>query len=177
MWRRRNVWPRLLSHALDALEAASIPTPALGATCRCYNLRRRKTCVCRRVLSPSSCPHGRLLLMGPPTTATTTSTASDTSFIGRLFSSLLTRIGTWLADAQNGITDFFARRGIFEELCVKDANGQTCLTRSQVDAMLSASAAAGAPTEEDGRGAPASSPASGDEPRVGTTTTPAIEAT
>jgi Chaperone of endosialidase len=108
--------------------------------------------------------------------ATTTPEIQEGFFTSRFFSSLLTHIRTWLANAQNGITDFFALRGIFEELCAEDANGQTCLTRSQVDAMLSASAAAGAPTEEDGRGAPASSPASGDEPRVGTTTTPAIEA-
>jgi hypothetical protein len=58
--------------------------------------------------------------------------------------------GSRPADTTNGITDFFARRGIFEELCVKDADGQTCLTRAQVDAVLSASAAAGAPSVEIG---------------------------
>lgn len=43
--------------------------------------------------------------------------------------------------------------------CVKDAGGQTCLTRSQVDALLSASAAAGAPSA--GSGAPDSDSAVG----------------
>ena len=65
----------------------------------------------------------------------------DIAAIGATFKANLI---AWFADAANGIGDFFARRGIFEEVCVKDANGRTCLNRSQVDALLSGSAAAGA---------------------------------
>jgi hypothetical protein len=79
--------------------------------------------------------------------ATTTPEISEGSFTTRFFSSLLTRIRTWLADAQNGITDFFARRGHFEELCVDDV----CVTRDQFAEVFgnqsaqAGSAAAGAP--------------------------------
>jgi hypothetical protein len=76
--------------------------------------------------------------------ATTTPEIAAGTFTSRFFSSLFTRITAWFANAANGIGDFFPRRGFFEEVCVKDANGQICHTRSQVDAMLAGSAAAGA---------------------------------
>ena len=65
----------------------------------------------------------------------------------------------WLGSATNGLTDLFAKRGHFDELCMKDANGETCLTRSQVDAVFSASAVAG--TE-----APSGSPIAVDGPPI-----------
>ncbi len=42
----------------------------------------------------------------------------------------------WFADAANGITDFFADRVTTDELCVRDDEGQTCLTRSQIEQIL-----------------------------------------
>ena len=71
------------------------------------------------------------------------SARNSTAYSGTVFfTSLFTRITAWFAHTANGIGGSFARRGIFEEVCVKDANGQTCLTRSQLDAMLAGSAAA-----------------------------------
>jgi hypothetical protein len=67
-----------------------------------------------------------------------------------------------------GIGDFSAHRIIGNELCVKDTSGQTCLTRSQVDLMLAASAAASAQALGDGAGAPTTAPTSG-EPSASTT--------
>jgi hypothetical protein len=61
--------------------------------------------------------------------ATTTATSTDTSFTTRFFSSLFSRITSWLADAQNGITDFFAQiihasEGHFaKEVCVGKSDG------------------------------------------------------
>jgi hypothetical protein len=65
-------------------------------------------------------------------------------------------------DAKN----VFADIGTFNQLCVADAAGKTCITRSQLDAMLAASAA-GAPGA--GSGAPASDPASTDAADSGQT--------
>jgi hypothetical protein len=94
---------------------------------------------------------------------TSTATTTDaTSFTSRFFSSLFTRITAWLADAQNGITDFFAKVGTFgrvntEELCVDDV----CVTRDEFLRMKEAqSAAAGAPGA--GNGATDGAPTSGE---------------
>ncbi|MDP3646313.1 MAG: tail fiber domain-containing protein [bacterium] len=58
------------------------------------------------------------------------------SFAANFFSNLFARITAWLADAANGITDFFAQRGHFSnELCV----GDTCVTPDQFKAMVAAS--------------------------------------
>ncbi len=44
----------------------------------------------------------------------------------------------WFANTANGITEFFSKKVSTEELCVKDSAGQTCITRSQLDALLNA---------------------------------------
>jgi hypothetical protein len=54
---------------------------------------------------------------------------------------------------------------------ITDSSGTTCLTRSQVDAVLSASAATGAPAHGGGIGAPAASSASVVEPDTDIVTT------
>jgi hypothetical protein len=43
---------------------------------------------------------------------------------------------TWLASATNGITNIFTKKITTEQICVTDENGETCLTRSQVDQIL-----------------------------------------
>jgi hypothetical protein len=58
------------------------------------------------------------------------------SFATAFFTSVENKIGTWLADAANGIGDFFANRVHTKELCVKDSSGETCITKTQLDAML-----------------------------------------
>lgn len=84
--------------------------------------------------------------------------------VGR--SSTWTHDHAWLANAGSGITDFFARVGNLArvntgELCV----GQTCVTepelRELLDLLSEIAAAAGAPDQGIGSGAPAVSPAGG----------------
>src|SRR5687767_1705136 len=72
--------------------------------------------------------------------ATTTATTTDQSnFTNRFFASLFARLTQWFADAQNGITDFFARRGHFEEqLCL----GETCVTPEQFAEVFGSSQSA-----------------------------------
>ena len=76
------------------------------------------------------------------TVATSTELASensyfDSSFIGRLFA----RIVQWLADAGNGINEFFANRVHTKELCVSDDEGEeTCITKRELDALLAGAA-------------------------------------
>ncbi len=42
----------------------------------------------------------------------------------------------WLASASNGIESIFSKEIITDKLCVKDTNGQTCLTRSELDSLI-----------------------------------------
>ncbi len=72
-------------------------------------------------------------------TTTRSSTPQSQSFASSFFSNLFARITAWLADATNGITDFFARVGNFgrvntDELCVDDI----CVTREQFAAVFGA---------------------------------------
>ena len=47
------------------------------------------------------------------------------------------KIGTWLADAGNGIANIFAKEVNTNTLCVSDDTGaKTCLTKTQLDALL-----------------------------------------
>jgi hypothetical protein len=47
----------------------------------------------------------------------------------------------WLGDVGNGVTDFFAQRGHFKELCIGENGNETCLTKDQVDQLLNQQAA------------------------------------
>jgi hypothetical protein len=51
--------------------------------------------------------------------------------------SLISQVATWLSSAGNGIQNIFAHKLTTEKICVADANGETCLDRSQVDEILS----------------------------------------
>lgn len=60
------------------------------------------------------------------------------TFVGRYFDRLI----AWFGNAANGITKFFAKSVETEELCVKDPSGaKTCITKSQLDALLLGSSA------------------------------------
>jgi hypothetical protein len=62
--------------------------------------------------------------------ATTSPTSTDqSSLTSRFFSSLFARLTHWFADATNGITDFFAKIGHFDEVCAKNSDG----TETSVD--------------------------------------------
>ena len=69
------------------------------------------------------------------TVATSTAATSTPSIADSFISAIFSRIAQWFADAANGITDFFAKRGHFaEELCV----GSTCITEAQLATVLTA---------------------------------------
>lgn len=42
----------------------------------------------------------------------------------------------WLADRENGVVDFFAQNVYSQKLCLKDAYGESCYTRAQLDSAL-----------------------------------------
>jgi hypothetical protein len=84
-----------------------------------------------------------------------------------------TNLIAWLADASNGIGQFFADVGNFHKICVTDGGGTSCYTRSQLDAAV---AAAGATTAGPGTaGAPAAPPASGDASTTSPTTSDTLK--
>jgi hypothetical protein len=43
---------------------------------------------------------------------------------------------TFLADAMNGVEKIFSKEVVTDKLCVQDEEGQTCLTRSELDALI-----------------------------------------
>ena len=49
-----------------------------------------------------------------------------------------------MAADTNGIGDFFANRIRTKELCVSDGSGETCITKAQLDKLLSGQTAAAA---------------------------------
>jgi hypothetical protein len=68
----------------------------------------------------------------------------------------------WFANAANGITDFFAKAGHFDEVCAKNSDGtEACVDGDQLKSLLNGgAAAAGAPMLRDTVEAPATSPSS-----------------
>ncbi|MDO8565013.1 MAG: hypothetical protein Q7R67_00060 [bacterium] len=65
------------------------------------------------------------------------------------FDDIWSAIVTKLADAGNGIGDFFANRVRTKELCVSDEAGETCITKSQLDTLLAGAGASSQPTTND----------------------------
>lgn len=79
-------------------------------------------------------------------TTTPESAWQPETFATRFFAALKDRLGVWFADAANGIAEFFAQVGNFgrvntDKLCV----GSTCITETQLAAVLSATAQTSAP--------------------------------
>ena len=68
------------------------------------------------------------------TTAVMIDEVGEKTFTGRFFD----RMTGWLADVANGIGEFFANRVHTKTLCVGDSvEGETCITKSQLDVLLS----------------------------------------
>ena len=112
-----------------------------------------------------------LLNVEIPSLSTTTSATSTPSAVSPFLQSLFKIVTAWFADATNGIEDFFAGTVHTKELCVGDASGETCLTRTQLDSLL-AGAAAG--TGLPGQGGVSSPAGGGDSSGSATSTTPII---
>ena len=73
------------------------------------------------------------------------SPAPSDSFIGKLFTALVANLRAWLADAGNGITEFFANRVHTKELCVAKSDGSdVCITGDQLASLLADQSAASA---------------------------------
>jgi hypothetical protein len=69
--------------------------------------------------------------------STTASTTPDSQkFAKGFFDGIFSRMIAWFADAANGITKFFAKEVKTDKLCIADGSGETCVTRSQLDALL-----------------------------------------
>ena len=74
--------------------------------------------------------------------ATPIPTEASTSFTNTFFANLFTRMTTWLADSANNIASFVVQvihsdKVYTKTLCIGDPGSETCLTQSQVDALLS----------------------------------------
>ena len=98
--------------------------------------------------------------------ASTTATTTDDSisFASSFYKTLFARITQWLADATNGIGEFFAGKVRTKELCVSDENGaETCLTKAQLDALLAGAAAA---AQNNNNASPAPAPTPDPEPET-----------
>jgi hypothetical protein len=58
----------------------------------------------------------------------------------------------WFADSANGIADFFSKKITTDQLCVKDSDGTTCLTRAQIDQLLGNNGQSTEPTTSNSSG-------------------------
>jgi hypothetical protein len=70
--------------------------------------------------------------------ASTAYTPGSVSFLDGLF----TKSTAWVADAGNGVAKLFAKELKTDKLCISDAEGETCLTRAQLNALLAGQATA-----------------------------------
>jgi hypothetical protein len=78
-----------------------------------------------------------LNLEGIAGTITPLAGSDNETFINTFFGNIKTTIGTWLADAGNGIGNIFAGEVDTKSLCVSDDTGaKTCITKEQLDALL-----------------------------------------
>ena len=87
-----------------------------------------------------------LNLEGISGTITPLEGSANETFVTTFFNNLKTTISTWLADATNGITDIFAKKATLDEVCLKDTNGTSCYTRTQLDTLLGGAGIAPVPT-------------------------------
>jgi hypothetical protein len=110
------------------------------------------------------------LALASALSSTTDSSVLESPESETFFNNVFNRLVTWFANATNGIGDFFANRVRTEELCVGEENNETCITKTQLDALLSNSANSGGGTTPPPEEPPAET-ASTTEP-TGTTTPP-----
>ncbi|MFA5932017.1 MAG: tail fiber domain-containing protein [Candidatus Paceibacterota bacterium] len=69
------------------------------------------------------------------------------SFATAFFKNVFAKVTVWLADATNGIGDIFAGQVNTKSLCVTDdVGGKTCITKAQLDALISNAGASVTPT-------------------------------
>ena len=71
--------------------------------------------------------------------------SANESFVTAFFTNLYAKVAAWMADAANSIGDFFANRVRTKELCVSDDSGETCITRGQLNSLLTEASVSPAP--------------------------------
>ncbi len=78
-----------------------------------------------------------LNLEGVAGTITPLEASPNESFVTTFFDNLFSKVTVWLADAGNGIGKIFTTEVETKNLCVSDDSGEkTCITKSQLDALL-----------------------------------------
>ncbi|HBC44108.1 MAG TPA: hypothetical protein DIU16_02405 [Candidatus Vogelbacteria bacterium] len=113
--------------------------------------------------------------------ATANPSIESQTFAESFFESVFARTRAWLADAANGVGDLFAGRVKTKELCVRDDSGaETCITKLQLDALLSGNGVSSDNAAGDGGGGggnttPALTPTPAPEPEPEATPTPESE--
>jgi len=66
-----------------------------------------------------------------------TAGSAEETFSNNFFANLYTKVGDWLASADNGIKSIFARKISTKLLCVADEAGvETCIEKTQLDSLL-----------------------------------------
>ena len=103
--------------------------------------------------------------------------STNESFVTAFFNNIYSKVGVWLADAGNGIAKIFAtdiesNKSITENLCVKNTNGETCITRDQLDTLLSNTSSSGSSSSSGGDSTP---PPPAPEPTPSPTCTDGIQ--
>ena len=85
-----------------------------------------------------------LNLKGIAGTITPLAGSANENFVIVFFNNVFTKTKTWMADATNGIGDFFANRVRTKELCVAKADGtEFCANGDQLQAMAGGSVNSG----------------------------------
>ncbi|MFA5937074.1 MAG: tail fiber domain-containing protein [Candidatus Paceibacterota bacterium] len=56
------------------------------------------------------------------------------TFAGKFFD----RLSAWFGNIENGVKDFYTNRVRTKEICISDESGETCITKTQLDAILNA---------------------------------------
>ena len=92
------------------------------------------------------------LNLGNIASTTATTTPQSEFFATSFFSNLFTKLITWFGDVTNGIQKFFAKEVHTDTLCVSDTSGETCITKSQLDALLAGTVASGSGNSGGGNG-------------------------
>ncbi|MES2409376.1 MAG: tail fiber domain-containing protein [Patescibacteria group bacterium] len=77
--------------------------------------------------------NGYLTLSDRPILATVVNALKE---IASLSGEFKNKLIAWFADAGNGIGDFFVNRSHQKTLCVGDSGSETCITKTQLDAIL-----------------------------------------
>lgn len=98
--------------------------------------------------------------LGAIASTSATSTPASQSFASAFFTSIFSKVATWLADAGNGIKDLYASTTHQQTLCVGTPGNETCVTKGQIDALLQNAGQSAQSAAASGSATPPSAPVS-----------------